>query len=207
MRVLLADDLDLVRDSVKTYIERLDPAIEVRTTGDLDGALGLARLEGPFDLVLLDFRMPGMNGIEGLDRVRAALPNTPLAILSAFSCTPEMLSGLARIRASFIPKTLSGPRLLSVLRHVMDGEHYLPPSVIEAAERAGDVAHEVKRLTQRERDVLSHLLQGLSNKEIARHLSIEEVTVRLHMRGIFRKLGARNRTQAVKQAIDLGLAC
>ena len=172
MRVLLADDLDLVRDSVKTYLERLDPAVQVRTAGDLDGALAVARSDGPFDIVLLDFRMPGMNGIEGLDRVRAALPHVPLAILSAFTCPPEIQAGLSRIRASFIPKTLSGPPLLAALRFVMSGECYVPPSLSGATAPPADPAQEVRKLTQRERDVLGHLLQGLSNKEIARHLSI-----------------------------------
>lgn len=205
MRVLLADDLDLVRDSLKLYLEQHEAIAQVHTARDLDQALSVADRDGPFDLILLDFRMPGMNGFEGLERMRAALPYTPLAILSAFTCTPEMVGDLARVRASFIPKTVSGPDLLRILRALRSGETYVPAGVAACTPHQHP-APTGKRLTQRERDVLSHLIHGLSNKEIARQLAIEEVTVRLHLRGIFRKMGVRNRTQAVKHALDHGLA-
>jgi len=208
MRILLADDHDMVRDGIKAYLEATEAGVIVTTAADLDGALALAMGDGAFDVALLDLFMPGMNGLAGLDRFRAALPQLPLAVLSGTPCTPELVSALARVRASFIPKTLSGARLLSVLRMVTSGKTYAPNDggTSAASPPDGEPAGPHRPLTQRERDVLGHLVLGLSNKEIARQLSIEEVTVRLHLRGLYRKLDARNRTQAVRRAIDRGLA-
>ncbi len=211
MHVLLADDHDLVRDSVKAYLERLDPSVEVETVSDLEAALALVTEGHDFDIVLLDLKMPGMNGVEGLRRMRTACPDVPLAILSGAACTPDLVAALHQAGASFVPKTLSGKRLLSVMRFIVSGEVYVPPSMVGASLESGmpspaGPAADFQRLTRREAQVLSWLVKGFANKEIARELAIEEVTVKLHLRGIFRKLHAKNRIQAVRQAIDRGLA-
>ncbi len=205
MRVLLADDHDLVRDGIQAYLEARLPSITVVTASDFQGALALAAASPGFDLVMLDLRMPGMDGAAGVERMRAALPDLPLAILSGYPCPPELAHALARLHVSFLPKTLSGEALISKLNEVMDGETYPPPSHGEPATSDPDSVSDTRPLTRREREVLSHLSLGLSNKEIARRLTIEEVTVRLHLRGIFRKLGVHNRTQAVRHALDHGL--
>jgi DNA-binding NarL/FixJ family response regulator len=211
MRVLLADDHDLVRDGIRAYLEARLPAIVVVTASDFQGALALAAVVPEIDLVMLDLRMPGMDGAAGVERMRAMLPEVPLAILSGYPCLPELAGVLARLRVSFLPKTLSGEALVSMLIEVMGGEIFPPPANPPAAgngEPVGGDAEpgaDARPLTRREREVLSHLSLGLSNKEIARRLTIEEVTVRLHLRGIFRKLGVHNRTQAVRQALDRGL--
>ncbi len=202
MRILLADDHDLVRDGIRALLETRLPAIEVVTAADLGAALTAAAAPPGFDLVLLDLRMPGMDGTVGVERMRAVLPQVPVAILSGYPCPPELATALARLHINFLPKTLSGEALLTVLTEVLGRDE--APSL--AAPGSADTApDEARPLTRRERQVLAHLSLGLSNKEIARRLNIEEVTVRLHLRGVFRKLGVRNRTQAVRHAIDYGL--
>ena len=205
MRVLLAVDHDLVRDGIRAYLEARLPSVTVVTASNFQGALALAAAGPGVDVAMLDLRMPGMEGAAGVERMRAALPGVPLAILSGYPCPPELATVLARLHVSFLPKTLSGEALVSMLVEVMDGEIYPPPTSGEPAAGDSEGGAEARPLTRREREVLSHLSLGLSNKEIARRLTIEEVTVRLHLRGIFRKLGVHNRTQAVRHALDHGL--
>ncbi len=208
MRVLLADDHDLVRDGIQAYLQSRLPSIEVVTACNFQGALALAATVPRFDLVLLDLRMPGMDGAAGLEQMRAVLPNVPLAILSGYPCPPELSPVLARLRVSFLPKTISGDALIVLLNEAMPRETIPTPSHGHAGGSSGpglDPTSETRPLTRREREVLCQLSLGLSNKEIARRLGIEEVTVRLHLRGIFRKLGVHNRTQAVRHAINHGL--
>ncbi len=207
LRILLADDHNLVRDGIRALLEARFPTIQVNMAADIQTALVLAATPPGFDLVLLDFRMPGMNGTVGVERMRAILPTIPIAILSGYPCPPELAPTLSRLHVTFLAKTLSGSALISALTEVIDDAAALSLPLdtdLSDAESENAVA-ETRPLTKRERQVLSHLSLGLSNKEIARLLTIEEVTVRLHLRGIFRKLGVRNRTQAVRHAINLGL--
>jgi DNA-binding NarL/FixJ family response regulator len=218
MRVLLADDHDLVRDAVKTYIEAIDAGASVETAANLEEALAIAEKLHPYDLILLDWRMPGMNDGEGLKRMIRARPEVPVAVLSGSTDRQTILAALDCGAASFIPKTLTGRRLLGVLELVTSGETYVPVSAVTGESAAGgegpsgggrsDAARAAELgLTERETEVLSKLMAGLSNKEIARALGLQEVTIKLHMRGLFRKLHAKNRTQVVRTALDLGLAC
>ena len=218
MRVLLADDHDLVRDAIKTYIEALDPGAAVETAATLDEALVIAERLHPYDLILLDWRMPGMNDGDGLRQMIRARPDVPVAVLSGSAHRQTILTALDCGAASFIPKTLTGRRLMGVLELVISGETYVPVTAVtdpaaeaEGERPAGGRSDASKAadlgLTQRESEVLAKLMAGLSNKEIARALGLQEVTVKLHMRGLFRKLHAKNRTQVVRTALDLGLAC
>ncbi len=204
MRVILADDHDLVRDAIKTYIETLEPEAQVRTASDLDEAVRLAGGDDPLELILLDLNMPGMNGFEGLERMRALKPDVPVAILSGTTDRKVVMEAIERGAASFIPKTLSGARLLNVLHLVISGETYVPVNLMSGPEAAA-AEPEKPALTKREQEVLNLLAEGASNKEIARSLGLQEVTVKLHLRGLFRKLDAKNRTQAVTAALAQGL--
>ncbi|NBC31287.1 MAG: response regulator [Alphaproteobacteria bacterium] len=215
MRVLLADDHGLLRDSIQAYLQKLDPQALIDTAADLDESLELARGLKPYDLVLLDLDMPGMDGFAGIAKMREIRPGVPVAILSGESRRERIQQAIAQGAASFIPKSLTGSRLLHVLKLVISGETYIPafafgggpearpgvgPDPVAALGKA-----EAFGLSRREAQVLGHLAQGRSNKEIARALDLQEVTIKLHMRGLFRKLTARNRTQALKRAYDLDL--
>jgi two-component system, NarL family, nitrate/nitrite response regulator NarL len=159
------------------------------------------------DLIILDLAMPGMNGTAGLEQMRARHPNIPVVVLSGRTGREDIMGALNRGANGYLPKTLSGKAMLAALRLVLSGETYVPSIFMEERSRSGGrvgsgAAPGLDALTERERDVLDFLCQGKSNKEIARDLAIREVTVKVHVGNIMRKLGASNRTQAVRLALD-----
>ncbi|KUF11293.1 response regulator [Pseudoponticoccus marisrubri] len=200
MRILVADDHDLVRETIAAYLDAAD-IDEVVTEATLDDAVARVERSGAFDLVLLDYNMPGMNGLQGLDRMKAANGGRPVAILSG-SATREVADAALRGGAQgFIPKTLSARSLLTAARFMAAGEVYVPVEFMQA-----DSAGAPGPLTRRELDVLRGICEGKANKEIARDLDLQEVTVKLHVKTLSRKLEARNRTHAAMIARDRGLA-
>ena len=202
MRVLFTSELEFLRDSFKCYLQQLEPNGEIVVAPSVDTALTVAFAEDPFDLILVDSLVLAFAGAKILEPLRILLPSIPLAVLVQGSVSPTVLAELSQMGVSVVSMTYSGPVLLSVLKFVMGGEIHIAPlySVPTSAGDGGDI----QPFTPREHQVLSHLSQGLRNKEIARHLTIEEVTVRMHLRSIFRKLDVRNRTQAIKCAIERG---
>ncbi len=198
-RLLLADDHELVRETVADFL-RLQGGYEVVTAQSFDEAFDLAHREGPFALVMLDYSMPGMDALSGLAKMRAQT-SFPVAILSG-TATPDVARrALSSGAAGFLPKTLAPQSLVSAVRHMLAGEVYMPLEFLND-EGADQLA---VNLTPRERDVLLGITEGKSNKEIARDLDIQEVTVKLHVKTLSRKLGARNRTHAAMLGRDLGL--
>lgn len=202
MRVLLADDHNLVRDALKSYVERLEPSAQILTTESLDGALAVAARTEDLDLIILDLRMPGMNGLSGLKQMRALRPAVPVVIMSGAAGQEDVRGALELGAKGFLPKTLTGPALVSAIKLILAGERFVPFDALEGADEPA-LRNEVAPLTQREREVLGYLEKGWSNKEIARALDLQEVTIKLHIRGICRKLGAKNRTQAALKAQEL----
>ncbi|MFN8723178.1 MAG: response regulator transcription factor [Rhodospirillales bacterium] len=205
MRLLIADDHVLVRDALKSHIERVEPGAIVSTVGSVDEAL--VALDGgePPDIVILDLLMPGTSGIDGIEKIKAKRPGLPVAIMSGNARPQDVNAAVAKGAAGFIPKTLNGGALVGAIHLMLGGETFLPASVhAMTAEQPAVRAEGGPPLTKRERQILEFLLKGSSNKEIARALELEEVTVKMHVRGVFRKLGARNRTQAAMRAVELG---
>jgi DNA-binding NarL/FixJ family response regulator len=207
MRILLADDHVLVRDALKSYIERLADDAAVIVASSFPEAFALAERDTALDLVILDLRMPGMNGLEGLTRMRGLRPSTPVVIISGLARPQDITDAMAAGAAGFFPKTLNGAALVSAVRLVLAGERFVPSTDhagngVDGAARVEDEA--TSSLTTRERQVLDLLTKGMSNKEIARQLELQEVTIKLHVRGICRKLGAKNRTQAALRAVAIG---
>lgn len=205
MRLLLADDHDLVRDALKLLVERSEDGAEVLTAASLYEALDVAEREPRLDVALLDLRMPGMEGGDGLARLKALRPDLPMVVMSGTANQHDIDRVLEKGAFCFFPKTLSGRALVSALKLVLDGERFVPVSAMQRAVADGAPGGAAISFTRRERQVLDRLLRGQSNKEIARELSLSEVTVKLHLRGVFRKLGARNRTQAATMALERGL--
>ncbi len=196
MRILIADDHDLVRDTIAMFLES-EGVEEIVSVESLDAALDAARSSGSFDLVLLDFNMPGMNGLSGLARMRKVNDNQPVAILSG-TATPKIAKEAIEAGASgFVPKTLGAKSMVSAIRFMVAGETFVPYDFMQQAE-----ARTVANLTERETEVLRGLCEGKSNKEIARDLDLQEVTIKLHVKTLCRKLDAKNRTQAAMIARD-----
>ncbi|WP_207476614.1 response regulator [Arenibaculum pallidiluteum] len=205
MRVLLADDHNLVRDALKSYIERLEPSAEVLTADSLGAAVEIADTGTALDLVILDLKMPGMNGLQGLARMREKVGQVPVVLMSGGATQEEVRGALDIGAKGFLPKTLTGPALVSAIKLILAGERFVPFDAFEAQaeEPDGPGPEGMTPLTQREREVLGYLEKGWSNKEIARALDLQEVTIKLHIRGICRKLGAKNRTQAALRAQEM----
>ena len=202
MRILLADDQELVRDTIAAFLRGDGFAVE--TSQDLEGALVAIRSQPRFDLVLLDYMMPGMNRLAGLQAVLSAAPGVPVAILSGAAPQVVAEQAVAAGAAGFLPKTMSTRSLVAAIRFMAAGETYVP---MAATARKGTATTDtgLSQLTGREMDVLKYLCQGLANKEIARELGLQEVTVKLHVKTLYRKNGARNRTEAAVYAREAGL--
>lgn len=203
MRILLADDHDMVRETISAYLET-EGGAEVTLATDLSGALDIIHKDGPFDLVLLDYQMPGMQGLTGMIQAISANNGKGVAILSGSAPAKTAREALDAGAIGFIPKTMGAQSLLNAVRFMSAGEIYVPVDLMRKEETAPDHPLAAK-LTPRELEVLEGLCRGLSNKEIARELDLQEVTIKLHVRTLCRKLEAKNRTQAALAAKEAQL--
>ncbi|WP_430474561.1 response regulator [Thalassospira lucentensis] len=216
MRILLADDHDLVREALSLLFQQYFDDCEVAEAGALDPALDLIVENNTFDLVMLDLRMPGMNGLEGLKRALDKVASSTFVVLLSGTYRSEDVRHAIEAGAhGFIPKTLRGQALANAVQLVLAGDKYLPSSILNDlgdgkgggdgdSRMAGGFGNEgdFARLTPREREVLALLSEGRPNKDIARHLDLREITVKYHLKNIYRKLNVSNRAQAVKMALE-----
>ena len=191
MRILLADDHPLFVDALQTLIERSIPGSQVAVVTGLDAAR--RALAGPhhIDLAIIDLHMPDSHGFEGIERALREFPGTPILVISGTATSADVSRAIALGAKGFLPKNLPGKVIEAALQVVVSGGTYVPAEYVRApqAEPAGT-------LTPRETQVLTLLAGGQSNKEIGRALALQEITVKLHVRNIFRKLGVRNRVEA-----------
>jgi DNA-binding NarL/FixJ family response regulator len=223
LRVLIADDHPLFRDGLRHLVNQLDEQTTAVEAGTLPEAHQLASGHtNSFDLVLLDLRMPGMDGFEGIKVMKRAVPNARIVVISGFESRRNAEQSLEAGASGFIPKSAAINVTLNALKLIMLGEIYLPPTLMYGTtggqEDESDAEHPtapaprtfdptlLAPLTQRQYDVLALLGQGKSNKDIADTLGISEGTVKVHVGAILKVLGASNRTQAALMAIDAGLA-
>jgi DNA-binding NarL/FixJ family response regulator len=206
MRLLFADDHDLVRDAISALMLREDPGLTIVQAHSLDTALAALSGKGPFDVAILDLNMPGMDGREGIVRFRRAATQMPTIILSGSDRIEDVAGALDAGANGYLPKTMASRVLLNAVKLVAAGETYVPAILMERVHqmRAG-LERRSGILTPRERQVLLELRRGGSNKQIARDLDIQETTVKLHLRTLAGKLHARNRTDIVLRAMDNGL--
>ena len=194
MRVLIADDHDLLRDTLVLFLQS-QPGLEPVAVQDLPEALDKMANDGPFDLVLLDYGMPGMNGLDGLRTALAAPGNARVALMSGTAPREIAEEALALGAAGFLPKTLAAKTLANAVRFMAMGEQYAPVDFMTAAPQDAAPPHPLTEgLTTRELEVLEGLCNGKSNKEIARDLGLMDPTVKLHVKTLYRKIGVANRT-------------
>ncbi|MCR9126789.1 MAG: response regulator transcription factor [Rhodobacteraceae bacterium] len=204
MKVLIADDHDLLRDTLVMFLTSQGD-IEAVTAADFDAACAcVASAADPFDVVLLDLNMPGMNGLSGLKRMLALDGGQRVALMSGEATRDIAEQALEAGAAGFVPKTLPAKSMINAVRFMAMGEQYAPIDFMTAAEETA-VNPLAEKLSQREQQVLKGLTEGKSNKEIARDLDIQEPTVKLHVKTLYRKIGAANRTQAALIAREAGL--
>ncbi len=202
IRILVADDHEMILDIARMYLDQQGD-MSVVTVMDLDAALAAFRDEGPFDIVLLDYQMPGMDGLNGLVKMVSLAEDRPVAIITGNPTRNLMKQALDAGAAGIISKSLPIRSLANSIRFIHSGETYMPLHLMQ--EDQSSKSTDAGPLSAREMTVLGYLGEGRKNKEIAMSLGLSEGTVKMHVMSICKKLEATNRTQSVIIARDMGL--
>jgi DNA-binding NarL/FixJ family response regulator len=206
LRVLVVDDEPLVRQGLALILSAEPGLAVVGEAGDGAGAVASARRLRP-DVVCLDVRMPGIDGIRATELIVAQDPAPKVLVVTTFSADDHVYAALEAGASGFVLKRSTAEQLVTAVRAVATGDNLLfPASVRELALRRRDRArYRGEPLTRRERDVLVGMADGLTNAEIAARLAIGTETVRTHAAAVLRKMRVRDRTQAVVTAYGTGL--
>lgn len=205
---LIADDDEFFRIALGFILKSKLRFTEIIETGSLDEAIERLSEREDVSLALFDLAMPGMQSVASLAAVRDVHPDLKVAVVSASSRRSDILSALTAGINGYVPKGLGAADLAEAVRAILNGAVYVPPSIAgraspseaeTSAPGAGDQNERrrtIEFLTPRQREVLQLLVQGFSNKEIARKLKLGEGTVKIHMAALFRSLRVRNRQEA-----------
>lgn len=230
IRVLIVDDQTLVREGFRKLLE-LEPDFEVLDTAN-DGRAALAAAERlyaagtPPDVVLMDIRMPGMDGIAATQTLKTRWPDARIVILTTFDDVELIQAGLHAGALGYLLKDTTAEQLAMTIRLAAQGQVLLQPDIAskifstfstppsstttspQAAAPSPNASNEglIEPLTEREREILILVAKGSSNRQVAESLYLTEGTVKNHMSSILGKLGVRDRTQAALKARELGLA-
>jgi DNA-binding NarL/FixJ family response regulator len=216
IRVLIADDQRVVRDGLSMLVALIDGVQVIGSASDGAEALQLAEAHQP-DVVLMDLRMPGMDGITATAHLRRRLPDTRVLVLTTYADDATILPALSAGALGYLTKDASAEQIEAAIRAVHAGQTHLDPAVQEhlvaavtarppEVSEGGIRQHLPDGLTTREAEVLALLASGLSNTEIAQRLFVSNATVKTHINRIFAKTGVRDRAQAVRYAYQTGLA-
>jgi DNA-binding NarL/FixJ family response regulator len=205
MKILHADDHPMFREGIKFFLQLLGPQVVTLEASNFQAALDKLSLEWPVDLLLLDLQMPGMRELEGFFAIRRRYPTLPVVVVSGVNDPQTLRTLLDGGARGFIPKLASSEQLLDALRRVLRGEVYVPDAMFLPPAEAQAEGAVPASLTSRQLQILPLLADGLPNKRIADALGLTEGTVKQHLKELFKRLNARNRTQAVGEARRLGL--
>jgi DNA-binding NarL/FixJ family response regulator len=206
IRILIVEDQTLMRQGLRTILD-LEPGLKVLSQA-ADGEDGVRQaLELRPDVILMDVQMPGVNGVEATARICRDWPEARIIILTTFDRDDYVYQGVRAGALGYLLKDTPAERLVSTIRRVHSGEVFIQPEIASRAlrELMHPQAQPLVTLSEREREVLVLLAQGLSNREIAERLVIAEGTVKNHVSSVLGKLQAENRTQAADIARRRGL--
>jgi DNA-binding NarL/FixJ family response regulator len=209
LRLIIAEDHAVVRQSLRLMLEMDDEVDVVGEAVDGGQAVSMAQELHP-DLVLMDIRMEGMDGVEATRRLKEVEPNVPVLILTGFSEDQILLKAVEAGAQGFLLKDATAAEVKDAIRRVVNGESLVTPSLLrklleEVSQRSKETHPAHSDLTPREMEVLLAVAQGKSNEEIARALVISEKTVKTHLGKVFSKLQVDGRAQAMLYAIREGL--
>ena len=205
MRILYVDDHQLVREALTYYLKSSDENIEVVEAGSLVEVVGRAQAAA-FDVILLDYRLPGLSGDRAVAAACQRFPGTPVIVLSGAITREEAQSALRSGATGVISKDIEGSQLMKAIKDTIKGDIQISGLFGLAQPGAGASPQDdwtSVAVSKRERQVAELLLGGMSNKEIANTLQIADITVRLHLRRLYQKLQARNRADAVRIILTL----
>lgn len=202
MKILVADDHDLFREGISRLALQLDGSAEVLEASDWQVALQIVANEPDLALALVDLNMPEMKAFDGLESLMARAETVAVVVISASENLMDMKRVLDLGAMGYILKSEPTPVILNALRLIMAGGIYIPPRLVQtpSANNVGSASNKPALpfgLTPRQYDVLQVMLQGKSNKEIARELDLSDVTVKAHIGAIFKALNVSTRAQAI----------
>ncbi len=210
IRLLLIDDQTLVRQGIRGLLELSDRVAVVAEGSDGDQAVELALVHGP-DVILMDMRMPRMDGAEATRALADAGLTMPVIILTTFDDHNQVLAGIQAGAKGYLLKDVSLESLIEAIESVAAGKTMIQPGITESLLRGltgradANAAAAPERLTPRETEILRLMAGGYSNREIATALNRSEGTIKNQVSSILGKLGVRDRTRAVLKAIEMGL--
>ena len=211
MSVGIVDDQSLIRAGLRMIVESQPDMSVVGEAENGAGAIDLARAGSP-DIVLMDIRMPGVDGIDAVPGVLEVSPGTRIIMLTTFDVDHYVYDSLHAGASGFLLKDVTPERLIDGIRTVVHGDMLLAPSItrrlieqhVHRPARPPVDEAPLQQLTQREREVLAQIARGLSNAEIAQVFRVSEGTVKTHVSRVLTKLALRDRVQAVIAAYELG---
>ena len=212
MNLLTVDDHALFREGLCTLLANISPGVSIREAACVEEAINECKASN-FRMVLLDLSLSTTQGLDTLDAFRGAVPEVPVIVLSGDDDKRSITGAIDLGAVGFIPKAHTSKLMIAALQFVLAGGIYLPPSLLQehsesetpSTATAEAVAAAFARLSPRQQEVATLLLQGKSNKVIARQLDISEGTVKAHVSAIFQILGAKNRVEAVIIAAKSGI--
>ena len=215
MNVLLIDDHFCAREGLACLLKQIYPGLQVFEAENFEQGIAIAQQQA-LNLVLLDVQLPGISGLSSLERFKTAFPELYVVMFSGLDDRELVFEALRLGAMGFICKSISRHLFVEALRDVLSGKVYLPASVIGSPLESSPVLSTNTGtramsnpadlgLTPREFEVLSCLVQGKSNKEIARKLDIEEQTVKNHLRPIFHKFNVSKRTELIVKVAEKGI--
>jgi DNA-binding NarL/FixJ family response regulator len=212
MNLLVVDDHALFREGLRALLDNINPGLSITEAASVEDAVEACK-SVQFRMVLLDLGLTTTDGIETLEHFRRAVPDIPVIVLSGDQEPRHIRAAIDLGAVGFIPKSHTSELMIAALRFVLAGGIYLPPNVLGDSIHpdspveisAANVSTAFGRLSTRQHEVAELLLQGTSNKLIARKLALSEGTVKAHVSAIFQIIGAKNRVEAVIIAARSGI--